>query len=192
MELGISRVPVREALKRLSAEGLVTNRPNTWSTVREFSASDIADLDEVRTAFDLLAFELAATRHTREGLAKLEAIMDKGKQLAEKGDEVGAHRSAGEFHSVVTELSGNRLLVEIGALLDSRLRWQLAQHDDLDFVAMEHAQLFNAIARRDVAQVRELASSHLGTSQSQQLKHQQRLADDEGLSRAKSSNSSPD
>ncbi|QUL80939.1 GntR family transcriptional regulator [Brevibacterium sp. SMBL_HHYL_HB1] len=175
-ELGVSRVPIREALKKLASEGLVTNRPNTWSTVRVFSPSDIADLNEVRTVFDVLAFELAAQRHTREGLARLEATMLKGRQLAEAGEVVGAHRCAAEFHAIVTELSGNELLAEIGALLDSRMRWQLSQHDDLDVVAAEHAELFEAIARRDQAQAGALAASHLRTSQDQHEKHSRRLA----------------
>ncbi|MCI4012846.1 GntR family transcriptional regulator [Brevibacterium sp. ZH18] len=175
-ELGVSRVPIREALKQLASEGLVTNRPNTWSTVREFSPSDIADLNEVRTAFDVLSFELAAQRHTREGLAKLEATMAKGRELSKAGDAVGAHRVAADFHSTVTELSGNQLLVEIAELLDSRMRWQLSQHDDLDFVATEHAELYEAIARRDQTKAGELAARHLGTSQEQHDKHQERLA----------------
>jgi DNA-binding GntR family transcriptional regulator len=175
-ELGVSRVPIREALKKLASEGLVTNRPNTWSTVRVFSPSDIADLNEVRTVFDVLAFELAAQRHTREGLARLEATMLKGRQLSEAGEVVGAHRCAAEFHAIVTELSGNELLAEIGALLDSRMRWQLSQHDDLDVVAAEHAELFEAIARRDQAQAGALAASHLRTSQDQHEKHSRRLA----------------
>lgn len=175
-ELGVSRVPIREALKQLAAEGLVANRPNTWSTVREFSPSDIADLNEVRTVFDILSFELAAQRHNREGLAKLEATMAKGKELSKAGDVVGAHRSAADFHAIVTELSGNRLLAEIGELLDSRMRWQLSQHDDLDFVATEHAQLYDAIAHRDQTKVRDLAARHLGTSQEQHDKHKERLA----------------
>ena len=171
-ELGVSRVPIREALKKLASEGLVTNRPNTWSTVRVFSPSDIADLNEVRTVFDVLAFELAAQRHTREGLARLEATMLK----SEAGEVVGAHRCAAEFHAIVTELSGNELLAEIGALLDSRMRWQLSQHDDLDVVAAEHAELFEAIARRDQVQAGALAASHLRTSQDQHEKHSRRLA----------------
>jgi DNA-binding GntR family transcriptional regulator len=175
-ELGVSRVPIREALKKLASEGLVTNRPNTWSTVRVFSPSDIADLNEVRTVFDVLSFELAAQRHTREGLARLEATMLKGRQLSEAGDVVGAHRCAAEFHATVTELSGNELLVEIGELLDSRMRWQLSQHDDLAVVATEHAELYEAIARRDQTLAGELAARHLGTSQEQHDKHSRRLA----------------
>lgn len=175
-ELGVSRVPVREALKQLASEGLVTNRPNTWSTVRIFSPSDIADLNEVRTVFDVLSFELAAQRHTREGLARLEEIMLKGQKLSKAGDAVGAHRCAAEFHAMVTELSGNQLLVEIGELLGSRMRWQLSQHDDLDFVAAEHANLYEAIARRDHAGVSELAARHLSTSQEQHDKHTLRLS----------------
>ncbi|MCM1014056.1 GntR family transcriptional regulator [Brevibacterium sp. XM4083] len=175
-ELGVSRVPIREALKQLASEGLVTHRPNTWATVREFSPSDIADLAEVRQAFDLLSFELAAQRHTREGLERLEATMTAGRRQAEAGDAVGAHRSAADFHAIVTELSGNRLLVEVGELLDSRMRWQLSQHDELDVVATEHAELFDAIAHRDIERVRALASHHLDTSRQQHDKHRERLA----------------
>ncbi|WP_209325329.1 GntR family transcriptional regulator [Brevibacterium renqingii] len=175
-ELGVSRVPIREALKKLAAEGLVTNRPNTWSTVRVFSPSDIADLNEVRTVFDVLSFELAAQRHNREGLARLEATMRKGQELSEAGDVVGAHRCAAEFHAIVTELSGNELLAEIGALLDSRMRWQLSRHDDLGVVATEHAELYEAIARRDQARAGALAAHHLGTSREQHDKHSKRLA----------------
>lgn len=56
------------------------------------------------------------------------------------------------------------------------MRWQLSQHDDLDFVATEHAQLYDAIAHRDQTKVRDLAARHLGTSQEQHDKHKERLA----------------
>ncbi|MGW2221768.1 GntR family transcriptional regulator, partial [Nonomuraea sp. NPDC001684] len=63
-ELGVSRVPVRDALATLAAEGLVTLRPRTWAVVREFTARDVADLVEVRSAFEAVTFQLAARRHT--------------------------------------------------------------------------------------------------------------------------------
>ena len=103
--------------------------------------------------------------------------MLKGRELAEAGDVAGANRCAAEFHAIVIELSGNELLGEIGALLDSRMRWQLSQHDDLAVVATEHAELFDAIARRDQALAGSLAGRHLGTSQEQHDKHSKRLAE---------------
>lgn len=175
-ELGVSRIPVREALKHLASEGLVVHRPNTWAIVREFSPCDVADPAEVREAFDLLAFELATQRHSREGLAKLAATLEAGRRAAEARNIREAHRSAAEFHANITELSGNKLLAEIGELLDSRLRWQLSQHDDLDLVAKEHAELYDAIAHREVERVRQLAKYHLSTSRHQHEKRRERLA----------------
>ncbi|WP_167356891.1 GntR family transcriptional regulator [Brevibacterium siliguriense] len=168
---GVSRVPIREALKQLSVEGLVTARPNTWSIVRDFSSSDIADFNEVRNAIETVAFELAAIRHTRTGLAELEQIMLRGKDRAQAGDVTGARRTATEFHSKAVELSANKLLIEINEQLDSRMRWLLSRHDDLEQVAVEHAQLFDAIARRDIGRVRHLTQRHLETSREQQDLH---------------------
>ncbi|KAB2362945.1 GntR family transcriptional regulator, partial [Actinomadura montaniterrae] len=85
-ELGVSRVPVRDALKTLVSEGLVTLRPRTWAVVREFTASDIADLREVRSALEVLTFKLAAQRHTRAGLARLRAALDAELAAARAGD----------------------------------------------------------------------------------------------------------
>ena len=170
-DLGVSRVPVREALKQLASEGLVTPRPNTWSTVREFTASDIADLNEVLEAFEVLTFELAAQRHTRNALVELEESVRRGLKFAERGDAIGARRAAADFHEITTEISGNALLVEIGSLLSSRKRWLLSQHDDLGHVADEHAGLFDAIVRRDVSGINTLVLDHLRSSQKRHIQH---------------------
>jgi len=175
-ELGVSRVPVREALKALVAEGLVTLRPRTWAVVREFTSSDVADFTEVRGAFETLAFRLAAQRHSREGLQKLRTVLDAEFAAAEAGDAVAARRAAADFHEVVTELAGNRLLEEIGQITRSRMRWYLGQHDDLVGVARQHADLFDAIARRDLAEVERQAADHLKTSMLLQQEHASRTA----------------
>ncbi|MET9662938.1 GntR family transcriptional regulator [Streptomyces sp. NPDC006510] len=162
-ELGVSRLPVREALKALVTEGLVTPRPRTWAVVREFTPADIEDLDEVRAALETLTFRLAAQRRTRAGLEKLRSDLDAERKAADKGDAVRARRAAADFHETVTALADNELLNELQTTLRSRMRWLLGQHDDLEGVAHEHEGLYRAIAERDVVGVEKLAGKHLVT-----------------------------
>lgn len=169
--LGVSRLPVREALKALVAEGLVTPRPRTWAVVREFTPSDVADLDEVRSALEALAFRLAAQRHTRSGLERLRADVDAELEAARAGDAVRARRAAADFHQTVTSLAANELLTELDGVLRSRLRWLLGQHDDLLAVAREHEALYDAIAERDVTRVEALVVEHLASSRKAAMGH---------------------
>ncbi len=170
-ELGVSRVPVRDALRALVAEGLVTPRPRSWAVVREFTASDVADLNEVRAAVEPLAFRLAAQRRTRPGLDRLGAAVDAERAAARAGDAVGAHRAAADFHEIVTALAANELLSELERTMRSRMRWLLGQHGDLITIAEQHADLYAAIAERDVARVEALATEHLATGQAMAREH---------------------
>jgi DNA-binding GntR family transcriptional regulator len=170
-ELGVSRLPVREALKALVAEGLVTPRPRTWAVVREFSPTDISDLDEVQSALETLTFRLAAQRSTRAGLERLRADLDAELEAARRGDAVRAHRAAADFHETVTSLAANELLSELEQTLRSRKRWLLSWHDDLLAVAQEHEELYDAIAARDVPRVEELVMKHLESGRSAAAAH---------------------
>lgn len=171
-ELGVSRLPVRDALRDLVNEGLVTPRPRTWAVVREFTASDISDLSEVRSALETLGFRLAAQRRTRAGLAELRADLDTEQAAAAEGDGPAARRAAADFHETVTQLADNALLSELDATLRSRMRWLLGQHDDFTAVADEHEELYRAIEARDVDKVAELAERHLKTSRNKVAAHQ--------------------
>ncbi|MEU6661873.1 GntR family transcriptional regulator [Streptomyces sp. NPDC046821] len=173
-ELGVSRLPVRDALKDLVNEGLVTPRPRSWAVVREFTASDIEDLDEVKAVLETLAFRLAAQRRTRAGLARLRADLDAELTAAAKGEAVPARRAAADFHETVTALADNELLSELGRTLRSRMRWLLGQHDDIAGVAKEHEELYEAIEARDVPRVDELAQKHLATGRSEAAAHRKR------------------
>ncbi|MDI3405261.1 GntR family transcriptional regulator [Streptomyces cavernicola] len=170
-ELGVSRLPVRDALKALVNEGLVTPRPRTWAVVREFSPTDISDLDEVRCALETLTFRLAAQRSTRAGLERLRADLDAELAAAREGDAVRARRAAADFHETVTWLAANELLSELERTLRSRMRWLLSRHDDLLAVAQEHEELYDAIASRDVPRVEELVLKHLETGRSAAAAH---------------------
>jgi DNA-binding GntR family transcriptional regulator len=164
-ELGVSRVPVRDALRVLVAEGLVTPRPRSWAVVRAFTADDVADLNEVRAAFEPLTFRLAALRRTDEGVEQLRAVSAEELEAARAGDGVRARRAAADFHEAVIALAGNDLLGELHAVLRSRLRWLMGQHDDLVAVAAQHEQLCAAIAAGDVDLVDRLAAAHLADGQ---------------------------
>ncbi|MEU3708645.1 GntR family transcriptional regulator [Streptomyces catenulae] len=163
-ELGVSRLPIRDALKALVTEGLVTPRPRSWAVVREFTPSDLADLEEVRSALETMAFRLAAQRRTRAGLARLRADLDAELSAARAGDAVRARRAAADFHETVISLADNELLNELERTLRSRMRWLLGQHDDLVAIAEEHQALYDAVADRDADRVAELTARHLATS----------------------------
>lgn len=172
-EMGVSRIPVRDALRALVAEGLVTPRPRSWAVVRTFEASEIADLIEAREAFESMTFRLAAQRRTHEGLTRLRRVLDGEIDAAARGDRVRARQAAADFHEEVTALADNEVLAEIQRTLGSRMRWLLGQHDDLDTMAREHERLYAAIADRDVARVQALAAAHLAVGRAMALDKQQ-------------------
>ena len=161
-DLGVSRIPVRDALKALVAEGLVTPRPRSWAVVREFTPADVADLNEVRSALEVLTFRLAANRRSRDGLQRLRAVLDEEIAASHRGDTVPARHAAAAFHEVVTWIAGTALLFEIDGLLRSRIRWLLVQHEDTPQVAAEHEALYEAIAQRDIARASTLILAHMG------------------------------
>lgn len=162
--LGVSRVPVREALQTLAAEGLVTPRPRSWAVVRTFTDRDLLDLVEVRSAIEVLTVRLAAERRTLAQLDELATALGRETHAAAVGDATEARRAAADFHEVVSTMAGNSVLDEISGLTSSRIRWMLGQHDDLAAMAAEHTALLDVIRDGDVARAETLAREHLRTS----------------------------
>ena len=169
-ELAVSRVPVRDALKTLVNEGLVTPRPRTWAVVRMFTADDIEDLIEVRSALETLAFRLAAERGTADQLAVLGDQLASEQRAAAAGDARTARRAGADFHETVVEMAHNTLLTELFASTRSRMRWLLGQHTELAIMADEHADLYRALADRDPDRAGRLAEAHLVTSRQAALR----------------------
>lgn len=166
VELGVSRVPIREALRDLSSEGLVVPRLNSWMTVREFSSRDIEELFQVRTALDPLSFRLAAERATEDGLARLKHVLDCEQRIGDSGGLQGA-----EFHSVVVQIADNALLSEIWRTIESRMRWLLGQNSRGDQIHADHADLYAAICAGDASGAALLASDHIETSRRSVSRH---------------------
>lgn len=163
-EMGVSRIPVRDALRELVAEGLVTPRPRTWAVVRTFTETDVEELIEVRSALEVLAFRRAAVGGSGEQLAALQHCLVTEQRAAETGDVRTARKAGADFHESVVTMAGNALLGELCAVTRSRMRWLLAQHSDLAPMAEEHAGLYRALADHDPDRAAALAEAHLITS----------------------------
>lgn len=159
--LHVSRLPVREAIKALVAEGIVVSTPRSWAVVREFSVQDLQDFAEVRSAMETLAFVLATQRADDAGFAQLEAIVDEEDVAAASGDEGASRTASAMFHVTAVELAHNAMLSELAASLVTRLRWLFGQHDELAEMAVAHREILAAMRRRDVEAVSSMIPAHL-------------------------------
>ncbi|WP_435742428.1 GntR family transcriptional regulator [Microbacterium sp. PMB16] len=164
-EMNVSRLPVREAIRTLVAEGVVISRPRSWAVVREFTDRDIKDFAEVRESMETLIFVFAAERHDDAGLARLRETLDREWEAARAGNAEDARSAAGEFHEIAAKLAGNEMLCELIDVFSTRLRWLFGQHDDLLAMAAEHRVLFDAIAARDTDTLRRIVPEHLASGQ---------------------------
>lgn len=160
-ELNVSRLPVREAIRALVAEGIVVSRPRFGATVREFTIKDIRDFAEFREAIETLAFVLAAQRHDERGAALMRGIHERERAAALAAD-VGLARAAGaEFHLTAVALSGNEVLGDLGRSYVTRLRLLFGWYDGVGEMADEHRIILDAFLARDVDALRELIPRHL-------------------------------
>src|SRR5438128_4848605 len=146
-DLGVSRAPVREALRRLSEEGLVVERPHMGAVVRELDAASLVDLYNVRATLESLSIRLATRK--RMDTKPLRALIRKMASAAASGDYALIARHELEFHSVITKSSGNAVLGSIFHALEGQVLMGLALDDsgypDLEDVAREHEPLVEAI-----------------------------------------------
>ncbi|GAA2759427.1 GntR family transcriptional regulator [Actinopolymorpha rutila] len=160
-ELGISRVPVREALHTLAVEGLAVPRRNSWMTVRVFTDRDVDELNEVRLALEPLTVRRAAELRDPDALRRMKRCLDTQGRATARKDATTARRAAADFHEAMTEAGGNSLLAEISSSLAGRMRWLLGQYDDLQPVYDEHLELYLAIESGDAKAAAALARRHL-------------------------------
>ena len=113
VELGVSRVPVREALLGLAMEGLVRLEPRRGATVAEITPEIVAELVEVRALLEGLNARLAARRHDPEIVASLRATLARGNAAATTGSRDQLARLNAEFHERLAEASHNSVLSEV-------------------------------------------------------------------------------
>lgn len=164
-ELGVSRTPVREAIRKLELEGLVVMVPRKGAYVGDISSRDIVEVFEVRGALESLAAGLAAERITVEELENLERILVRIADCVEHKDLKELIEADAEFHDELYKASRNRKLAQI--ILNSREQIQrfrstsLATPGRMKDALDEHKKIVEAISQRNVALAQKLALEHI-------------------------------
>ena len=164
-ELGVSRTPVREAIRKLELEGFVVMIPRRGTYVAGLSIKDINEVFEIRTALDVLAAGLAAERITEEELEQMERLMVEIGEHIDKGDMGAIITLDSEFHDILYKASRNdRLVGIINNLREQFTRFRsisIAYPGRLKNTLEEHRQLVEAIAQRNSDVAQQLAREHM-------------------------------
>jgi DNA-binding GntR family transcriptional regulator len=161
-EFNVSRLPVREALRMLRQEGLVSDRGARGAEVSTLSAKDVEDLFDVRQSLEVLACRLAATRATAEDLARLKGLLDEAGSCLARGAVIEAHRANSEFHDAITGIADNNFLKSALEPLQGRMHWLFRHVSDLPELIQEHRDLYEAIASGDPDRAAAQSASHIG------------------------------
>lgn len=162
-DLGVSRVPVREALLGLSIEGLVRLEPRRGATVAEITPQIVAELVEVRALLEGQNARLAARRHDPEIVAQLRETLKRGNEAAETGTPDQLARLNGEFHERLAEASRNSVLSEIMRSLRERtsIAFAINGRDRAREDWKEHAGILAAVIDGDEELAALLATRHV-------------------------------
>jgi len=168
-QLGVSRGPLREAIGRLAAEGLVTVRPRRGAVVRSLSKQEFVELYQVREALEMLAVRLAVPRLGDEGVAELERLVAAMTAHAERNEVTEFFEANSAFHLQLVEAAGNAKLQELYDQLLAQLgRYRLQSltlRGNLERSVAEHAAILRAIKRGDADRAAHLMSEHIRVPQ---------------------------
>ncbi|MDD4170948.1 MAG: GntR family transcriptional regulator [Syntrophomonas sp.] len=164
-ELGVSRTPIREALRKLELEGFIVMVPRKGAYVSDLSFKDIADVFEIRAALEGLAAGLAAERITDDELETMERLLVGKQEAITAGDIDKLVEVDTSFHELLYRASRNvRLATIISNLREQIQRFRLTS---LSFPGrnkeslLEHKQIVEAIQARDTQLARQLAQEHI-------------------------------
>jgi DNA-binding GntR family transcriptional regulator len=158
---GVSRSPLREALRRLEAEGVVDYRPNVGATVAPIRTQLVREIFEMRRILEAAAIDLVIDRLDERALIKLRA---QNAAIFKEPDLAAAVVAHGEFHLAVYALSGNPVIVEV--LASYRLRtarfpkYKETTAKILRLSKGDHAELLRAVAARDRRAARKITLEH--------------------------------
>lgn len=166
-QLGISRAPVREALRQLEHEGLVISLPYRATEVLGISQEEIGEvLVPIRLTLETFAFRRALSLLTPEDFGALEELVQTMRRAAESGDLNALAEADVRFHELVIERSGQQHCLQIWRSIQPRVRAYFRRdapiHSRLDEITDEHEELLAVLRDGDEAQVLGTLRRHIG------------------------------
>jgi len=164
-QLGVSRTPLREAIKTLTREGLVENVPSRGAIVRRFSEADIAQILEVLKAMEQLAARLVCAQADDEAIAHITDLHRRMLDFYRSGDRLEYFKLNQAIHTAIVRASGNAALAETHELLQARIRRVRYTGNETPSqwagAVAEHQEMIEALAHRDGERLAEVMGRHL-------------------------------
>jgi DNA-binding GntR family transcriptional regulator len=164
-KLGVSRTPLREALKILAEQGLVELLPNRGAAVLQLSAKDIAETFEVISHLEAMAGELACARITDDEINEIRALHFEMLACHERRDLPAYYRTNQAIHDLINRSARNDVLRELYVTVNSRvkaLRFSAnLDRERWDTAVREHTMMIEALGARDGARMASILEGHL-------------------------------
>ena len=164
-QLGVSRGPVREALRQLEQEGLVVMIPRRGAQVANITEKDLNDVLEVRIALENVAIEKACARMTEEEMRRLWLAAKEFEHTIAEGNLVKLAEADVAFHEVIYQASDNKRLIQVlNNMREQIYRYRveyLKEDESRNRLVKEHEKITRAIKERDVKAAQELSFEHL-------------------------------
>ena len=164
-KLGVSRTPIREAIRKLELEGLVLMIPRRGAEVAEITEKSLRDVLEVRGALEELAVKLACQKITDEQIAELRAAEKEFEQALSSGDVTIYAEADVKFHDVIYRATDNQRLIQLlFNLREQMYRYRveyLKREEAHGTLLIEHKKIIETIANRDMDAAVDAVCQHI-------------------------------
>lgn len=160
-ELGVSRVPVREALRELVRDGLVDVRPRRGMVVHQITHEELDELVDIRTALEVLLFRRAMFRLNDETTGRVEDLFNQTRVAIDAGAIEDALRLNRHFHTICVEIANSEIANRMMETIEARIVWMLSQHTDVERVFGQHIEIFSAMRANNEELLNDLVRQHV-------------------------------
>lgn len=173
-KLGVSRTPIREAIRKLELEGLVTMIPRRGAEVAQITEKSLKDVLEVRRALDALCAELACARITDEEMEHLKEACAQFEKATQQKDVAVIAKADVALHDIIVAATGNQRLVQlVNNLAEQMYRYRFeyikdkSQHEKL---IEEHRIIYESILNKNCEAAARAAKLHIDNQESSIIK----------------------